>query len=65
MNKLSRTTLLTGFALLSALQAAFAQSFDEDFDDENKPWEEIAVQLPAPPKAENLLPFYVLSLIHI
>lgn len=59
MNKSARTALLAGFALLSVLQAAFAQSFDEDFDDENKPWKEIAVQLPAPPKAENLLSFYV------
>lgn len=39
---------------------AFAQSkFDEDFDDQDKLWEEIAVQLPAAPKPENLIPFYV------
>lgn len=35
------------------------QGFEEDFDDEDKPWEEVALQLPAPPKPENLLPFYV------
>jgi hypothetical protein len=38
----------------------FAQSkFDEDFDDKNKSWEEIAIQLPPAPKQENLIPFYV------
>lgn len=37
-----------------------AQSrFEEEFDDEKKPWQEIAVQLPAAPAAENLIPFYV------
>ncbi|MBS0307994.1 MAG: CNP1-like family protein [Proteobacteria bacterium] len=37
-----------------------AQSkFEEDFDDTEKPWQEIAVQLPAAPKQENLIPFYV------
>jgi hypothetical protein len=37
-----------------------AQSpFEEDFDDAEKPWQEIAAQLPAAPKQENLLPFYV------
>ncbi len=52
--------VLMGLALLSAMHASFAQSqFEEDFDDENKPWEEIAIQLPATPQTENLLPFYV------
>jgi hypothetical protein len=51
---------LVGIALLSTMSIALAQSqFDEDFDDENKPWEEITVQLPPAPKSENLLPFYV------
>jgi hypothetical protein len=51
---------LVGLVLLSTMSWALAQSqFDEDFDDENKPWEEIAVQLPPAPKGENLLPFYV------
>jgi hypothetical protein len=39
--------------------AAAQARFEEDFDNENKSWQEIAVQLPAPPKEENLLPFYV------
>lgn len=33
--------------------------FEEDFDDEYTPWQEIAVQLPAAPQTANLLPFYV------
>jgi len=43
------------------LATAFTQAqsrFEEDFNDEDKPWQEIAVQLPAAPKQENLLPFY-------
>jgi hypothetical protein len=50
---------LIGLILLLTMGTALAQSFDEDYDDENRPWQEIAVQLPAPPKDENLLPFYV------
>ena len=39
---------------------AFSQSqFEEDFDDTGKAWQEIALQLPAPPSAESLIPFYV------
>lgn len=33
--------------------------FDEEFDDEEKPWQEIALQLPAAPLPENLAEFYV------
>ncbi len=40
--------------------AAFAASdFEEDFDDPNKPWQEIAIQLPAAPQEQELLPFEV------
>ncbi|HVL76257.1 MAG TPA: CNP1-like family protein [Noviherbaspirillum sp.] len=48
-------------AALSVGSAAWAQSaqFEEDFDDPYKPWQEIAIQLPAPPQPENLLPFEV------
>jgi hypothetical protein len=47
-------------ALLVASSALHAQSqFEQDFDDKDKPWQEIAVQLPPAPKQENLLPFYV------
>ena len=33
--------------------------FDEQFDDEARPWQEIAVQLPAVPATASLLPFDV------
>ncbi|HEV2610577.1 MAG TPA: CNP1-like family protein [Noviherbaspirillum sp.] len=46
--------------LISLTALGHAQSrFEEEFDDEKKPWQEIAVQLPAAPAAENLIPFYV------
>lgn len=47
-------------ALLIASCSAHAQwtQFEYDFD-LDKPWTEIAVNLPPPPKAENLIPFYV------
>lgn len=45
--------------VLAALDASAQSKFDEDFDDKNKPWEEIAIQLPPAPKPENLVPFYV------
>lgn len=49
-------------ALLAAVPlAAAAQSsrFDEDYDDENKPWTEIQAQIPAYPKDDRLIPFQV------
>ncbi|KAF3998643.1 CNP1-like family protein [Glaciimonas immobilis] len=33
--------------------------FDDDFDNEVKTWQELAVQLPPQPQAANLVPFYV------
>lgn len=46
--------------LLALASAAHSQSrFEEDFDDKDKPWQEIAVQLPPAPQPENLVPFYV------
>jgi hypothetical protein len=36
-------------------------AFEEDFDDLQKPWEEIAVQIPAQPKQENLVSFEPLN----
>lgn len=46
--------------LLSMANLACAQdNFEEDFEDLDKPWKEVAVQLPAAPLAESLLPFYV------
>ncbi|WP_343649781.1 CNP1-like family protein [Herbaspirillum sp.] len=46
-------------ALLAACTSALAQSFDEEFDDEEKPWQEIAVQLPPTPQEQNLAEFYL------
>jgi hypothetical protein len=51
-----------GAACLLAFTAAgaLAQStFEEDFDNREKSWKEIAVQLPAPPVDDNLVPFDV------
>ncbi|HJV53519.1 MAG TPA: CNP1-like family protein [Noviherbaspirillum sp.] len=46
--------------LLAFATAAHAQSqLEEDFDEQEKPWQETAVQLPAAPAQENLLPFFV------
>lgn len=53
-----RTTAAAAFLIACTAVAAQSQ-FEEDFDDESKPWQEIAIQLPAPPAEENLLPFYV------
>jgi hypothetical protein len=52
---------LTTILLLAAIvNLSHAQSaFDEDFDDDTKAWQEIAIQLPAAPVAANLLPFEV------
>ena len=53
-----QASVLTVLAAL-AIHASAQPKFDEDFDDKNKPWEEIAVQLPSAPKTENLIPFLV------
>ncbi|HYD80619.1 MAG TPA: CNP1-like family protein [Paucimonas sp.] len=46
--------------LAAAAASVFAQSkFEEDFDNRDKPWQEIAIQLPASPVDENLLSFQV------
>jgi hypothetical protein len=53
--------LAAGLLLCSAT-LSFAQqlgNFDEEFDDEEKPWQEIVVQLPPAPLPENLAEFYV------
>lgn len=46
-------------SLLAACASTLAQSFDEDFDDEQKPWQEIAVHLPPTPQEQNLAEFYL------
>src|SRR5450830_1687251 len=58
--RLART--LTAGLLLCSASLSFAQqlgTFDEEFDDEEKPWQEIAVQLPPNPVQENLAKSYV------
>lgn len=35
--------------------------FEEEFDDTEKPWQEITIQLPELPATENLLPFEAIS----
>jgi hypothetical protein len=46
--------------MLAVSIAAHAQSrFEEDFNDAEKPWQEISIQLPAFPVEKNLIPFYV------
>lgn len=46
--------------LLAFATATSAQSrFEEDFDDKDKPWQEVAIQLPPAPQAEDLASFYV------
>jgi hypothetical protein len=55
---LSMTVRLCTCGVLLLATAAYAQSkFEEDFDDQDKPWQEIAVQLPAPNQPDDLLPF--------
>jgi len=57
----ARILLFTGsVVLIGMVSASHAQSpIDEDFDDQHKPWQEIAAQFPAAPLEENLLPFDV------
>lgn len=45
--------------LLHAVTVQAQSRFEEDFDDLEKPWQEVALQLPAAPQPENLLPFFV------
>lgn len=52
--------IASAVAVLSMSVSVCAQSrFEEDFDDQEKPWQEIAVQLPSAPAPENLLAFDV------
>jgi hypothetical protein len=51
---------LTVLALACGSVRAESQ-FEEEFDDTEKPWQEIAIQLPALPAPENLVPFETIS----
>lgn len=50
---------LTLFAAASALHLNTSQAKADDDDDIPQGWQESEVVLPAPPKVENFLPFYV------
>ena len=52
--------MTTACLVLTLASLALAQvNFEDDYEDENKPWQEIALQIPAPPQADNLQSFYV------
>lgn len=53
----SSSTLLLLLGGVAGVHAT--PKFEEDFDDQEKPWQEVAVQLPAAPVQGNLLPFFV------
>lgn len=55
-----RHTAACMMLLLGAAGLSYAQSaFEEDFDNAEKVWTEVAIQLPAPPSASNLFPIFV------
>jgi hypothetical protein len=51
--------MLALIALGTAISSHAASSFDEDFDNQDKSWKEITIQLPGPPEPANLLRFDV------
>lgn len=60
MNEFSkRKALLIATLLLCSAELHASADLDNYFDDKDKPWQEVAALLPAAPKAENLIPFYV------
>lgn len=62
--RIGRFTCLACVFFWSALSPAHAQSqFEEEFDDTEKPWQEIAVQLPAIPATDDLIPFETISAV--
>lgn len=50
-----RAAALAALALLAFGHAQAQSRFEEEFDDEEKPWQEIAIQLPPAPQARNLV----------
>ena len=62
--RIGQLAFLVFATFVLACNPARAQSqFEEEFDDTEKPWQEIATQLPAMPLAENLIPFETISAI--
>ena len=61
INKIARMKILLALLLCLPLAARAEWGvFEHDFD-QDKPWSEVAAQLPAYPKDENLIPFNVSS----
>jgi hypothetical protein len=61
-NRISQLACLIFAMLAMAYGSVRAESpFEGEFDDTEKPWQEIAIQLPALPAPENLLPFETIS----
>lgn len=60
-NKMPNHKIFIALALqlMISITAQAQSRSEQNSDDEKKPWQEIATQLPAPPSAENLIPFYV------
>jgi hypothetical protein len=60
-SKITIAKSIFALALLANVTiAAHAQpDVDDDFDNQDKPWQENTVQLPPPPAFDQLLPFYV------
>lgn len=61
LTKRASITILAGMLgiALSSARVSAQSRFEEDFDDKEKPWQEVSIQLPAAPAPGNLLPFYV------
>src|SRR5437899_4926530 len=59
--QLRRLTLgaVTALCLFAGLGAQAQSRFEEEFDDTEKPWQEITLQIPATPQVENLMSFDV------
>ena len=58
--KLKHTLLSLSLLVVTHISLAQQLEFNKNYsDEEDKPWEEMAAELPPAPKTENLLPFYV------
>ncbi len=57
--RLVHAGLLVALATASAASHAQWLRFEQDFDEQSKPWQEISLQLPPAPKPENLAEFEV------
>lgn len=61
---IARLACLACAAFFLALGPSHAQSqFEDEFDEAEKPWQEIAIELPAAPSAEDLIPFQTVSAV--